>query len=102
MRLTFEVLLDEPEIGRIVRIGRWTLTTYPDGHGEWEWEAKHEQAARQPREISGGPAKREVAEDLRKASANGVSRFSKVSRVPSIPRVVKPHPWAVFEPDKAS
>jgi len=103
-RLTFEVLLDEPGIGRIVRIGRWTLTTYPDGHGEWEWEGgKHEQAAaRQPRAISGSPAKREVAEDLREASANGALRRAALPRVRRFPRVAKPHPWAVFEPDKAS
>jgi len=55
VNLQFEVLLDEPDIGRIVRAGNWILTTYPDGHGEWEYEgAKHEPkaAARQPREIS--------------------------------------------------
>ena len=38
MTLRFEVLLDEPKIGRIMRAGHWVLTTFPDGSGEWLWE----------------------------------------------------------------
>ena len=88
MRLTFEVLLDEPEIGRIVRAGNWILTTYPDGHGEWEWEGDYGQeriecqasrAARQPREISGSPAARKATESLPSPPAPLLVRRTKVS-----------------------
>ena len=77
VELKFEVLLDEPDIGRIVRAGNWILTTYPDGHGEWEWEGDYGQerierqasraAARQPREISRSDPAGEVAERVRAA-----------------------------------
>ncbi len=106
VNLQFEVLLDEPEIGRIVRVGNWILTTYPDGHGEWEYEgAKHEPkaAARQPREIRRSDQPGEVAENLREASANGALRRAALPRVPSRARVQESHSWdALLKPDKAS
>ena len=80
MQLKFEVLLDEPDIGRIVRAGNWILTTYPDGHGEWEWEAKHEQtAARQPREISRGHQPGEAAKEMQSPPAPLLVRRTRVS-----------------------
>lgn len=39
-QLVFELILDEPRIGRIIRANNWVLTTFPDGHGEWNYERR--------------------------------------------------------------
>jgi hypothetical protein len=105
MRLEIEVLLDEPDIGRIVRIGNWEFEVdYETNEGSWEWRgsAKSEQYQESNRTShhARGRAKERVAEakGVPETPESGVSRRPKMPRMPSRARVFKPNVWKVFEP----
>jgi hypothetical protein len=66
MRLEIEVLLDEPDIGRIVRIGNWEFTVdYETNEGSWEWrgpvKSERYEASNRTSHRARGPAKERIA-----------------------------------------
>jgi hypothetical protein len=76
MQLKIEILLDEPDIGRIVRIGYWEFEVdYETNEGSWEWR---------------GPAKSARYEESNRTShhARGAvkERIAEAKGVPETPR----------------
>jgi hypothetical protein len=105
VKLEIKRIFDDKEFS-VWQVGLWQHTVTSDGEAFWNWTGESSKAIAEGLRIaagaSRGPAQREVAEDLHKAPDNGVSRFAKMSRVPSVARVAKAHVWEVFKPDKAS
>jgi hypothetical protein len=66
--LKFERIFDDKEF-EVWRIGAWEFTRWSGGKPFWRWVGvKHDEAAvRQPREVSGRDAAREIVERLRAA-----------------------------------
>ena len=93
MRFEIKVLLDEPEIGRIVRIGLWELTIdYETEERTWEWRG-------QPRAASRSDPGRKVAAGVRKTPEKRVARFASLPRLSGRARVQESHAWhALLKP----
>lgn len=93
MKLEIAVLLDEAEIGRIVRIGLWELTIdYETEETTWEWRGEYLTARELARQRT------TETEDLRPAPQAMSFRRTKVSVLRRGERVVETDVWKVFEP----